>query len=303
MDIHQNIDWSIHNLKFLMIKITGLIIRIAPFKVHLINTLGFFLGLIDMCLKSNKWKAIAAFARQSGSTLPGWLFLLKYFIQRGEDRIWSSIVWEVPNFPKKYITVENKELLDKTIKDGKGAILVGAHYGPLFYTYFFREINFNVKILASKKFLKHLHNSLELGINFLISKRVLFLTGTQSYVVAQPHRSEKEFVPHIKKGGVVLIINDIYFTCNENENTGFFGFPGRFSYFPFRLGLRYNVPIFFCFFNKAQNGGYCLNFTPSGDFSAPEEGAKKYASFLQKQITTYPFMWGMNLLLRWRRGL
>lgn len=303
MDIHQNIDWIIQNLKFLMIKITGFIIRIAPFKVHLLDTLGFFLGLIDMCLQSKKWKAIADFTRQSGSTLPGCLFLIKCFVQRGKDKIWSRIVWEVPNFPKKYILFENKDLLDKTIKDGKGAILVGAHYGPMFFSYFFREINYNFKIIVGKGVLKNLHNSLVLGINSLIVKRELFLKDSQSYVMAKPSRSEKEIAPHIKKGGVFLIINDRHFKCNENDNTGFFGFPGRFSYFPFRLGLKYNVPVFFCFFNRAQNGGYCLKFSPSGDFKTPEEGVKKYASFLQKQITTYPFMWNMNLFLKWRKGL
>lgn len=61
----------------------------------------------------------------------------------------------------------------------------------------------------------------------------------------------------------------------------------------FRLALKYDIPIFFCLFRNVRQGGYRMDFIPSGQYSSPEEGFRRYLSHLQSQIEEYPFMWNM----------
>lgn len=280
--------WFKCNGGFLSIKIISLTINYIPSKT-LIETLGLLLGLLTMCLKFNQWKKIAIFAKQTNTTLPTRLYIIRYFIQAGRDKVWSALYCEAPSRIKKYITVENEELIKEAIEKDKGVILVGAHYGPSLSTFMFWQININVLTLASYGFLKRLQVASRLGIKPLISKRTLFYTNNHCALVAK--RSERDFVRHLKKGGVVSMRIEL----RKDEHRGilakFFDYPVRFSYFPFKLALNYNVPVFFFFFAKAKNGGYRLCLAPSGDFSTVSEGINRYASFFQRQITTYPFMW------------
>lgn len=270
--------WFIYNLKFLCIRIIGLIIRITPFKVYLVETLGLLLGLTHLCLNFRKWKKIVGFAKHTGSTLPAWLYLLKYFTERGRNTVWQEVIYEAPTALKKYITVENAEILKQAVREGKGTILVGAHYGPRLCMFMLHEIDIEARGLAT-------HNALTPRIKSLIFKRDLWLKGR----IIKANRSEKEFVRHLRGSGVVLIKNDL--PRREGLVTQFLGFPARLSRFPFKLALRYDAPVFFYFFDKTQNGGYRLYFVPPGDFSTPEEGVKQYASFFQRQITKNPFLW------------
>lgn len=256
----------------------------------MIDTLGVLAGLTFMCLKINQWKAIAGFARQTNSNLPVLLYILKYFVQKKTDLIWELGLYEAPSVLEKYFMVENREMLEQAARKGKGAVIVGAHYGPRLYRLMLQKININVRTLVSHGTFRNPKDTSNLGIRFLISKKALFLRNSQHTLAS--NRSEKEFVRHLRQGGVVGIFIDVPRQHQGGVVTEYFGFPMRFNYFPFKLALRYNAPVFFCFFDKVKDGGYRLCFVPSGDFLTPDEGVKKYATFLHTQITAYPFMWG-----------
>ncbi|HHT9119496.1 MAG TPA: lysophospholipid acyltransferase family protein [Candidatus Hypogeohydataceae bacterium YC41] len=287
--------WVICNLELLCIKTVGLLVRIAPYKVSLIETLGLFTGFVFLCLKFNRWREITKFARHTGSTLPVPLYLGCYWVQRGRDRVWEEAYHEATFSLKQYITTENEEMIEKAVGEGKGAILLGAHIGPKLCSTILHEMNIDVKTLVGHSGFERQQNILKLGIEFLLSKDILFFKDTQRALLTRD--SEKELVRHLRKGGVISMFID--FHARQGVIAEFFGLPFRFSVFPFKLALRHNSPVFFYFLDKAQNGGYRLCFVPSGDFLTPEEGVKRYASFFQAQITKYPFMWAVPSFLNW----
>lgn len=286
---HDIFAWVKCNLKLLCIKAIGLMVRITPWKVPVIEAMGILRGLISMCLKFKQWKAITRFARQTGSAIPGWLYILKYFIQKGSDQIWEIAFFEAPSALEKYFTIENNEMLEQAVKEGRGIVLLGAHYGPRLYRLFFWKMNLDFKALVSYGTFRRQKDTSTLGIRPLVSRKASFYRDNPLSLVAK--QAEREFVHHLRKGGVIAMYIDVPRQQQGGVVTEFFGFPMRFNYFPFKLALRYNAPVFFCFFDKAKNGGYRLRFVPCGDFSTPDEGVKKYASFFQAQIATYPFMW------------
>lgn len=292
MPIYPNpyniLAWFKYNGWFLFIKIISLCVKYIPSKT-LIETSGLLLGLSTMCLKFNQWNKIAKFAKHSQSILPVWLYIIRYFIQAGRDKVWSALYCEAPSRIKKYITVENEELIKEAIKKDKGVILVGAHYGPSLSTFMFWQRNIQALTLVSYGFLKRLQIALSSGIKPLISKRTLFYINSHCALAAK--RSEKDFVQHLKKGGVVSLRIELRKDEPQGMVAKFFDYPVRFSYFPFKLALKYNAAVFFFFFNKVESGGYRLCLVPSGDFSTVQEAVFRYTSILQKQITAYPFMW------------
>ena len=279
-----------YNLKLLRIKARGLLIRIVPCKVFFIETIATIHGLISLFTKFNQWKTIAKFAKHTGSVIPGWLYVIKYFIQRGRDNIWGVVYCEAGPGIKKYFTVDKRNLIGEAVGEGKGTILVGAHLGPSLYAIMFNEINLDVRMLASKEFTKYLDEASALGMKFLISNKVKILKDSKLILMAWT--SGKEFVKHLKAGGVVAMHIDFpSHQKNEGMVSDFFGMPMRFNYFPFKLSLTYNAPVIFYYFSKNKNGGYKLSFSPCGNFRTPEEGIKKYSSFFQKQIISNPFIW------------
>lgn len=279
--------WTRYNLACLCIKVAIQVIKILPCKVFLIRGFGFLIALKWLFININKWKSIVRFARHTESTLPAWLYVIKYFVQMGVDRAWTIIYYEANFSLKSYITIENKKLLQSALAEGKGVMLLAAHYGPRLYGIMLHEMNIEFKYLAGGR--KKMEDVLKTAIKSLLRKEFLFLRNSQLYLVAQ--KSEKEFVRHLKSGGVVSMHIDSPSRNKGEEEIDFFGLPMRFSYFPFKLSLKYKTPILFYFFKKDKNGGYRLCFVPSGSFSDPAEGAKRYVSFFQAQITAYPFMW------------
>jgi lauroyl/myristoyl acyltransferase len=286
------------NAKFLAVRLIGIVIHFVPFKVTLLNGLGIVTGLFFMFLRTGQWRAIKRFARYTGSTLPTLLYILKYFVQQGKDGVWGYVFCEAPSVLDKYVTMQNLEAMKQALARGKGAIVLGAHYGPVLCTYMLDRMHFNVKTLVDKRFVTQLHNAGTLVLKPLRSKKILFLN--ESGVVLVSREEEKYLFDHVKKGGMAKMDID-YPGPRRNAGTApFLGISISPHLFPFRLALKYDIPIFFCFFNKNKCGAYIMNFIPSVDYSTPEEGFRRYLSRLQAQIEEYPFMWGMiPLFFEW----
>lgn len=281
--------WLKCNLIFLSIQIARLTIKVLPCKIFLLKVLGYVSGLITMFLNINCWKPIINFAKHTGSTMPGWIYVLRYYLQNGLDKTWTHIYYEAAPSLGKYIRFENWEILEKTIAEGKGAILLGAHYGPGLSGFLLNEMNIKFKQLVGKDAYIRWENDFKLGIKPLISKRNMFLRDSNKFIMTK--KSEKEFIRHLKSGEAVIMQIDVLSRTKREKPVDFFNIPTRFYYFPFKLALRYEIPVYFVFFKKDQHGGYRYCIAPFGDFSTQEEGVMKYASFFQSLITSYPFMW------------
>ena len=180
------------NVKFLAIRLIGISVRVVPFKAFLLNSLGIVIGLFFMFLKIGQWRAIKRFARHTGSPLPALLYIVKYFVQQGKDGVWGYVFCEAPSVLDQYVTTQNVEAVKDALAGGKGAIVLGAHYGPVLYTYMLDRMHFNVKTLLAKEFVMHLHNAGTLVLKPLRSKKIMFLND--SGVVLVSRKDEKHLV-------------------------------------------------------------------------------------------------------------
>jgi lauroyl/myristoyl acyltransferase len=181
--------------------------------------------------------------------------------------------------------------MKEALARGKGAIVLGAHYGPVLCTYMLDRLHFDVKTLVDKRLVTHLHNAGTLVLKPLRSKKIQFLN--ESGVVLVSREEEKYLFDHVKKGGMVKMDIDYPGPPRNAGTAPFLGISITPHLFPFRLALKYDIPVFFCFFNKNRYGAYIMNFIPSGEYSTPEEGFRRYLFRLQTQIEEYPFMWFM----------
>lgn len=278
------------NAKSLAIRFVGISIRIVPFRAAVLNGLAVVAGLLLMFLRIGQWSAIAGFARRTGSPLPAPLYLLKYFIQQGRDGVWGHVFCEAPSALNRYVTVHNGEAIEHAIARGKGAVLLGAHYGPALYAYVLNRVHFDVKSLLSKRHSTYLREANTLALKPLRSKKITFLNDPGR--TAESKKGERLLVDQIRKGGIILTHIDFPGPKRNRETLPLFGLSIRPHTFPFRLALRYAVPVFFCLFDNTQSGGYRLNIIPCGEYTTPEEGFQRYLSCLQVQIEKNPFMWG-----------
>lgn len=279
------------NIQSLVIRLTGIFIRIVPFKAFSLNSLGIVSGLFLMILRIGHWGKIIRFARHIGNRQPALIFLMKYFAQHGKDGVWGYVYCEAPSVLDQYVATGNAEALGNALMGGKGAIVIGAHYGPTLYTYLFYRMHFNVKALLAREYIMTLRDAGTLVLKPFRSKKLMFMND--SGIVLTSHEQERHFVSHVRKGG--LIATHLDFPGPESRETAvrFFGLSIYPHVFLFRLALKYNIPVFFCLFKNIKHGGYRLDFIPGGEYATPEEGFKRYLSHLQGRIEEYPFMWSM----------
>jgi lauroyl/myristoyl acyltransferase len=279
------------NVRFLIIRLIGISVGVVPFKTLFLNSFGVVTGVMLMFLKIGQWGEIKRFARHSGSPLPALPYIVKYFVQQGKDGVWGYVFCEAPSSLDRYVTMQNIEALKQALAGERGAIVLGAHYGPGVCAYMMKRMQFNVKVLIAGEFLTQLRNYGTMVLKPLRSKHVILLTDPGLVLVSR--KDEKRLVEHIRKGGMVLTDIDFPGGAGKAETTPFFGLSIYRQTFMFRLALKYDIPIFFCRLNNIRRGGYRMDFIPSGEYSTPEEGFMRYISGLQAKIEEYPFMWSM----------
>lgn len=153
------------------------------------------------------------------------------------------------------------------------------------------RMHFNMKALLAKEFVTQLHRAGTLVLKPLRSEKVNFLNSPGVVLVSL--KDEKHLVEHVKNGGMVVTNIDFPGPARKGEPTPFFGLSICPHVFLFRLAIKYDIPIFFCLFNNVRRRGYRMDFIPSGEYSTPEEGFRRYISRLQTHIEEYPFMWSM----------
>jgi len=240
------------NVKFLAIRLVGVVIHVVPFRAALLNGLGIVIGLCIMFLRIGQWRAIKRFAQYTGSPLPALLYIAKYFLQQGKDGVWGYVFCEAPSVLDQYVTTRNVEAVKHALAGGKGAIVLGAHYGPVLYAYMLNRMYSNVKVLYAKEFVMQLHNAGTLVLKPLRSKKVVLLNDPDGVLVSQ--KDEKQLVDHVKKGGMVGTHVDFPGPAGKVGTTPFFGISIRPHVFPFRLALKYDVPVFSAFSRKLSEG-------------------------------------------------
>jgi lauroyl/myristoyl acyltransferase len=175
----------------------------------------------------------------------------------------------------------------RELSAGKGVIIIGFHCLVRIYGLIFYENQIQLKILAKNPV--YYNHMLISCLQTKQTKRDRYINDNYCFVEA--NYSERALVRHVINGGAVLIYIDFPLEKGKSYEMNFLGYPIKFSAFPFKMALRYNIPLFFSFVSERKDGSYRLSVIPSGNFSTPEEGLSKYIQMLQAVIKENPFMW------------
>ena len=286
--MRKTVEIFVFNSIFFCAGIAIFFVRIVPWKICVINVFGTISGIIMMFTKIRQWRCVMKFAKNIGNPLPGFLYVLRHFVQTGIDYVWGYLYYESIPELKQYFETENKKIIDAAYSDGTGVIVLSAHYGPMVTTYMLNNMYGNIKRPVTSDNFERWRKMSKYTIKPLRSRIHEFLSNSKSSIVSG--KSEKEMVMHVKKGGILFMYIDGLGPV-QGKDVDFFGLPLKPNFFPFKLSLRYNVPVVFCSLEKKINGGYLLRITRCNAFSTPDEGYMQYVSFLKTIIGTKPFSW------------
>ena len=273
--------------KLLIIRVFGIVVRRLPCKKLAIESVGFVTGFLSMFRHAGQWDEIGRFADLAGSGHSKRQFIASYFIQKGKDLAWELSGYEAPLDPAAYTTITGKEPLEQALAAGRGAILLGAHYGPSLYLHTLHALTLNVKVLVDPWRLEYWDHFEDLGATRLRRKMFFFLKS----VSLAAGKQEKALISHLRAGGAVFMDIDNPGPRTEERTVPFLGVDIPPHYFPFELSLKYQAPVFFCLFEKDSQRPYRFSIVPCGSFLSPQEGFRKYAEFVEKRILSCPFMW------------
>jgi lauroyl/myristoyl acyltransferase len=178
------------------------------------------------------------------------------------------------------------------VEDGRGAIIIGAHYGPRISARLFKEHGMETRALVSERTVKHLMDASKYGVRFLKTRKLAFTTGGS--LLVQSRRSEKTLVKHVISGGAIMMLMDFPAASAGGELVEFLGSPFKFNTFAFKLALRHSVPVFFFFLVRQGRDSFRLSVAPCEGFSTPEEGLRIYKTRLESVILENPFEWAFS---------
>lgn len=277
------------NLEFLIIRIFALSIKILPFKGFIIDTAGLVYGLSLLPFRASLREMIINFKKISGYPGPIWLYVLRCFIRQGRDKAWTDAFFETGASVQEYFRSENMGILKEALKRGRGAVILGAHYGPEVSNFTLNKVVADFTALVAPEFEKSVQDPLTLVRGPLVSNKTRYYSKDGRILVSE--KSEKELVRRLRGGGSIYINLDYFRNFPKGVVTDFFGLPVRVSYFPFKLALKYGAPVFFCFISRDEQGKFVVRLSPAAPFETPEEGVKLYCRALESKVMSYPFMW------------
>lgn len=275
-------------LKALLLRVVVFIVRISPFKIFTIEILIRFATLrILLGRKRSPWSQIAGFAKLNGVTDTGWRYAYRYFVEQARSGTWSHLYYELPNQLNKYISIEGLSELKEATRHGRGAVLVGAHFGPSVVTFLLQQEGVVIRPVVGDQRLLQSPDIPRVRRRLTSSRRRTFFGQEMQSFEAK--KSERDLVRYVRQGGVVSMLIDYPRPRVGGAPVCLFGKPLRLYYFPFKLARKYGVPVFFYFFEITPGGRYRLRISPARDFSSPVAGTEDYAHHLEKHVRTYPY--------------
>lgn len=283
------LQWLRCNAKYLVLRVLTLSVRAAPFRLALLQALGVMLGLVELVLHVKDWRSLARFAALPPIARPAWSFVFRFFVQRAVDRLWTAVFYDASPQLGRHVVVENPNVLKAALAQGRGAVILGAHHGPVLDTVVLRRTTARLKVLTSAHYVDTLTSAAQRCAAALKSRKITFFLDEGRLV--QARRAERELVRHIEDGGAAVMYVDFPIPNRDRATVDFLEHRVSFSQFPFRLALRRRTPVLFSFFARAKTGGYTLHLIPCKPYSSPAQGTRLYAAALESQVTNDPTLW------------
>ena len=285
------------NLRLAAVRLSVIFINLSPSKTLAIKLLIFALAIVTMLRGVSYWRKIIRFSRliKRSSHL---LSVPAFYLAQAENIVWVILLNETDWAIKKHVTFENQDALRSAVDSGRGAIILGAHYGPRIFARLLKEKNIDTKVLVSARTDRNLKKSSRFGFPFLKTLMLDFVSENSR--LFQSGKSEKKLVRYVKNGGAVFMMIDFPAYSIGGRTVDFLGAPFRFNTFAFKLAKNHDLPVFFSFLVREGSDKLRLSIRPCGAFETPEEGLKMYAAALEAIIMHDPFNWtNLRKFCRW----
>lgn len=250
---------------------------------------GCLLGLRLFLAQRAQWPAVERFRVLTGSALSSRAYRRRFFLTKGRDWFWEDMAYEPVSGARRFFDVQGAEAVERAVRSGSGAVLIGAHYGPSTAGLLLEQAGMDVRVLAADNVVEAWRSQAAQCGRRWVTGKCRFLSDPARMCVSGS--GERAILRHLRRGGLMMTHLDL-----PNRGRGvdslFFGQPVRFHYFPVKLALRHGAPVFF--FDTATRdarGVYRLVLRPAGSFVSLEEGIARYAAFFEARILRHPFAW------------
>ena len=209
------------------------------------------------------------------------VFLFNYFLNKTYDRIFPHLIVENPKKYLKYVCIEGEEYVRQLMDNDRGVILISGHFGPMFRTLrtlLFKEVfGIGISSFASVDTKNIYCNSSE-KIHKIMSSFPIYAVG-----------EEKQFLEGLLRKEWISFLNDVSLKKRaSSRNHTLFGKNVYFSELPFKLSIKYNIPILFLGTTRIKRQ-YLLSILPIDEFSTQEEGLEKYIALIEKLLCHDPY--------------
>ena len=224
-----------------------------------------------------KIRNIARYKKAINNSQLNIIFIFNCFIGESYNRIFPHLLAENPGRYMKYVCIEGKDYVRQLIDKDTGVILISGHFGPMFRSLLFKEaFEKDVSSFASTDYKNKVCNA--------SAKLYKISSSFPYYAVGE----EKQFQDGLLRREWINFLNDVPVKKRDSNNHTLFGKNIYLSELPFKVAIKYNIPILFVGVtrNKCQ---YTVSILPIDEFNTPKEGLGKYIALLTELLCNDPY--------------
>lgn len=274
------------NAELCAIKLFVSIMKVCPAKLTLLKALSRLDALVSSRIDPKRRAGVFAFADHIGEERRS-AFANKYFIGLSKCRVFTTLFYEAPDCLRQYISMQGHEALMEAAAHGKGLVILGAHYGPAVITDTLTQKGFDIRTVYATDWRAFIEETSGRTLPGLMRNRWVFMADPARSFVAG--RDERRILRHLNTGGAVVMTIDAPRDDAGGTITDFLGRELRLNHFPFKLALKYDVPVFF-YATEETHQGYVIDFNAVA-FDSAEDGLAQYAAFFSDRIRRSPHLW------------
>jgi lauroyl/myristoyl acyltransferase len=263
--------------------------RTPKTKKKILNRAGALTGYAAYPLQAGKRKKTREYLRVVSGENPG-VTVMDCFTQAGRDFVWDIVSFDSPGLIAELIDISDWLLMKNHLDEKRGAVMIGAHYGPSFnvQTYSHAGSGLNATVLLSADAAESKKNKTAKALRFLRTRPDA--EDPEPKRMALAGRQERILVEKIRAGGSVYVNSDIP-RKDGGVEVEIAGQKVRLSAFAFKLAAKYKSPAYFCGSVPDESGGYRWIAEEQPYFADPEEGVRAYANWLNARIKENPALW------------
>jgi lauroyl/myristoyl acyltransferase len=204
-------------------------------------------------------------------------FVFNCFLSHNYDRIFPHLLAENPEKYLQYVSIEGKEYVRELAGRNTGVILISGHFGPMFRTLLFKEA-FGIGVSSfSNAYLKDKVSNSLAKLHKVNSSYTYYAVG-----------EEKQFQEGLLRKEWINFLNDLPLKKRESNNQTLFGKKIYLSELPFKLSLKYNIPVLFVGTTRIKRQ-YYVTIMPINGFHTQQEGLGMYLALVEKLLCRDPY--------------